>query len=240
MQTTLLDRLLQEAAATMTTTNPGQDIADMYEHYFRNHVHLLIAWGHQKAVASIQPNSDEPSITGFLYEAIRNILCTGSSRWLQNYTVHNEKPISTGDRAGKSRKKLDLTIECVTQQGRPEYVFEAKPLNSTKDYQRIDNYLDTEGLQRFLCGEYADYTATYPEVGMLGYVLTETPTQWRDQLKKAIDEKADLLQLNPPQFDVNVVDELPCEWGSEHTRASSNIPITIYHILLEMKTNQVL
>jgi hypothetical protein len=217
----------------MTTPDPGQDIAHIYEKYFRHHAHMLIVWGHQRAVASIQPDSDEPDISGFLAEAIRNLLATGSCRWFQHYTVHNEKPISAGNRTGKSRKKLDLTIEYVARQERPEYVFEAKPLNSTKSHQRTKNYLDKEGVQRFLWGEYAEYTARYPEVGMLGYVLTETPARWHEQLKKAIDAHAELLQLNAPQFAVNIVDELPFEWGSEHKRTSADTHITIYHILLD-------
>ena len=168
MRMILLDRLLHAEQATMTPPDPGQEIAHIYEKYFRHHAHMLIAWGHQRAVASIQPDSDEPDISGFLAEAIRNLLATGSYRWFQH-----------------------------------------------------------------LWGEYAEYTARYPEVGMLGYVLTETPARWHEQLKKAIDAHAELLQLNAPQFAVNIVDELPFEWGSEHKRTSADTHITIYHILLD-------
>lgn len=216
----------------MVTTEPGIILSDHYIESFRNHVHLLLAWGHQKAINNIQ-NSDEEVITGFLSQAIQAILNSGTYRWFQHYAVHNEKPISGGNRAGKARKKLDLTIEYVSQKGRPEYVFEAKPLNSTKSHQRTQNYLDKEGLQRFLCGEYAEYTARYSEVSMLGYVLTDTPAQWNEQLKKAIDEKAEILRLNPPQHDVVIIDEFPLEWISAHKRDSAESDITIYHILLD-------
>lgn len=217
----------------MPTTETSQVVSQQFTDIFRKQIHVLLGKGYRKALPHIQPESKEEAITGFVAHAIQEILNTGNERWLRHYAVHNEKPISGQVQTGKSRRKLDLTIEHVSQRGRPEYVFEAKPLNQPKTYQRTANYIDEEGLQRFLQGEYALYTARFPEAGMLGYVHSDTPAQWRERLKKAIDEKADVLRLQAEQCDVEIIDEFPVEWCSVHNRDSSTSAITIYHVLLE-------
>lgn len=218
----------------MTTTETSENVSKPYTASFRKHAHELIVWGHQQAKAAIQTDSQEEDITGFLFDAINKILRSGDCRWFPLYDVHNERPISAGGRTGKKRKLIDLLIIHLAQQGRPEYVFEAKPLNYAKPYQRTSNYTDEGGMQRFVRGAYAEYTAACPEVGMLGYVLSHTPEQWRDWLKKAIADKAQALNLlDDSQCDVAIVDELPSEWCSKHKRDSAGNPVTIYHILLD-------
>jgi hypothetical protein len=82
-------------------------------------------------------------------------------------------------------------------------------------------------------GEYAEYTARFPEVGMLGYVLSDSVADWREWLKTAIDERKDDLHLRSPQEDVTVCDSILLEWISKHDRTSSDLPVEIYHILLD-------
>ncbi len=213
--------------------DPNSEPANTYAESSKKHVHLLLVWGYEKAVARIQPDLSEEAITGFIAQSIQDLLNIATYPWFQYYAVHNEKPISNRDQAGKTRKKLDLTIEYVRQKGRPEFVFEAKQLNFNKSYQRTPNYLNEKGLKRFLSGEYAEYTARYGEVGMLGYVLSDTPACWKRRLKEKIENKSQELSVTQPQEDVTIIDAFPLEWTSTHKRESAPLDITIYHVLLD-------
>lgn len=217
----------------MKTLHPTPFIVDKFWLAFRKGAHRLLALGYNRAKAKIQTTLDEESVTGLLYEAICEIIRYGNESWCQKYEAKNENPLPSNTRRGKSRRKTDLIVLHVFNRARPEFVFEAKPLNRSKSYQREDNYLGEEGLKRFLRGEYSDYTAIYPEVAMVGYAFTNSPAEWRDGLKAAINDREVELCLKPPQIDVKIIDELPVEWKSEHERESADTDIVIYHIMLD-------
>jgi len=217
-------------------TKPDTQPAIPFTSRFRKDVHQLIAWGVEDAKSKIENTEAEEKITNFIRNAIRDKLRSTRERWWRNYDVHNEEPISSENRTGNDRREIDLLIKWVTRIQQPEYVFEAKPLNYVKKYQRTGNYVDNEGMGRFIKGEYADYTASYPEVGMLGYVLSNTPEQWCAWLQEAISKKSKALKLvESSQQDVKVIDTFPLEWISKHKRCSARHPVTIYHILLNCR-----
>ena len=217
----------------MKQSQPSPVISNAYWPVFRKHAHLLISWGHEAAKPEIllSHEEDEESITGLLYKAVRQILRSNRATWCSWYAIHNEAPMPGGKRKGKDRRKTDLFVEFVRAKERPEYVFEAKPQNYIKIYQQTDYYVGPKGMERFLEGEYADYTAEYPEVGMLAYVLSDSVEVWRDRLKMAIDQRKSQLRL-VSQEDVAVIDEFQFEWRSQHQRSSSSTILSIYHILL--------
>lgn len=219
----------------MKQSQPSPLISNAYWPIFRQHAHLLIAWGHEAIRPEIvqSQENDEEAITGLLYEAVRKILRANQTSWCARYSIHNEAPITRGKRKGKDRRKTDLFIEFVTATGRPEYVFEAKPQNYAKTHQRTGYYVGTEGMERFLAGEYADYTAVYPEVGMLAYVLSDSVEVWQKRLKKAIIRRSTQLRLVSDPEDINVIDEFPLEWYTKHQRSSSHTVLAIYHLLLD-------
>jgi hypothetical protein len=208
-----------------------QDLIQTYKNFFRLHAHLLLAWAYKKARPMLR-TEDEEEISDTLYQNIQQLLLVEKESWMANYAVKNEDPISGGYRKGRSRREIDLVI-VFTGQGRPQYVFEAKVLNWRKSYQRTDNYVNASGMGRFIEGDYADHTAGFPEIGMLGYVLSDSIEEWQKKLKAAIEAKEKELCLLQPQEDVLVCDEVPFEWLSKHTRDSSDLPVTIYHILLD-------
>lgn len=220
----------------MKEEDPPKQIFDVFSDLFRQQTHQLIVQGMVGARLKLKPDSKEEDITGFIAAAIQHHLRRRTFRWTKNYAVHNEKPIPGAENSGKERECLDLVIEFVAQAGRPEYVFEAKPLNYAKTYQRTGNYTDKdEAMGRFLKGEYAEYTAWFPEVAMLGYMHTDTVETWKARLKAAIAKKGVELALRATQRDVTVIAEFPVEWVSEHDRASApDRPVTIYHILLPL------
>jgi len=213
---------------------PSKQTFDVFSDIFRRQVHLLIALGMDGARTKIKPGSEEEDITGFIAAAIQHHLRRRTFKWTKDYAVHNEKPIPGAKHSGKERECLDLVVEFVAQAGRPEYVFEAKPLNYAKGWQLMANYTNKdEAMGRFLKGEYAMYTARFPEVAMLGYVHTDTVETWRERLKKAIARKRTELALRATQQDVSVIPQFPAEWVSEHDRESApDRPVTIYHLLL--------
>lgn len=137
-----------------------------------------------------------------------------------------------GKLKGKDRRKTDLFVEFVGWKGRPEYVFEAKPQNYCKTHQRTGYYVGSEGMERFLAGEYADYTAEYPEVGMIAYVLSDSVEIWQERLKRSIDRRRVPLRLLS-QKEITVIDEFPFEWCTQHHRSSANTVLNIYHVLLD-------
>jgi hypothetical protein len=219
----------------MKSTQPTRAIVDVFTASFRQHVRLLIAWGLELAIEQIRQTDQEEHITSLLFDAIDEVLRAYPQRWCKHYDVHNERPISNSERLGHSRREVDLIIKFVTSPFKPEYVFEAKPLNYAKYYQREGNYIHIEALQRFIKGEYAEYTARYPEVGMLGYVLSDTPEVWRDRLKLSINNNRSLLRLVSQQNDIEIIPQFPCEWISEHQRESSTRTVKVYHLLLNCR-----
>lgn len=219
--------------AIVKQSQPSPFISNAYWPIFRKHAHLLIAWGHEAIRPQIllSHEEDEESITGLLYEAIRQILQANHAKWCSNYSIKNESPMPGGKRTGKDRRMTDLLVEFVTMKGRPEYVFEAKPQNYAKRHQRTNYYVGSDGMERFLEGEYAAYTATYPEVGMVAYVLSDSVETWRDRLKKAITQQGKLRLISLE--DVVVIADFQFEWTSQHQRGSSSDALSIYHILLD-------
>lgn len=217
----------------MKSPNPSRVVFESFTDVFRRHSHILVARGFAAAKSKIVGEQDEENISDSLSNAIDRLLEGNNPRWYKHYEVHNERPISGGLRKGRSRREIDLVIRLVSEVGRPEYVFEAKPLNHRKPHQRETNYIDKKALQRFLQGEYAEHTARFPEVGMLGYVLSDSLEFWREKLKAAISKHSNKLCLISEQHDVLVVEEFPYEWMSTHHRENSLRPIVIYHILLD-------
>lgn len=220
----------------MKQQKPETEAAVTFTKRFRKDVHQLIAWGVEDARPLIKKTEAEETITNYIRNAIRNTLQSTRDSWWRNYDVHNEEPISTQNRTGKDRKEIDLLIKWVTRLRQPEFVFEAKPLNFPKKYQRSSNYINNEGMGRFIKGDYASFTAKYPEAGMLGYVMSDTSDQWRAWLQKAIYEKGRTLKLvRSSQQSVIIIDAIPLEWVSKHQRKKTSKPFTIYHILVSCR-----
>lgn len=126
------------------TSHPNQIYFGVYRRLFRLHAHQLIAWGHADARPRIKSNNEhEPSITGYIAEAIRDRLVTNRPPWCVYYSVHEDQPVKAKNRSGRSRPRPDIVIE-TNLGGRPEYVFEAKRLR--KNGYGADKYIDKDGM----------------------------------------------------------------------------------------------
>lgn len=210
------------------TIKPSEIYFGIYRSQFRWQVHQLIAWGHSSARHRIQSNNEEePNITGYITEAIRARLITNRPLWCQYYFVREDSPIEASDRSGRSRPRPDIIIETYLG-GRPEYILEAKRLRINGF--EASKYIDSDGMGCFISGRYAPQ---YDEAAMLGYIQSDSLIHWKDRVKKTIDENAEQLCLESPQYDKTVIDVFPLEWVSEHKRVNLGRSITIYHILLD-------
>ena len=212
----------------MKRTRPERKYFEAYSRSFRIQVHQLIAWGFKDARPRICSDDElEPSISGFIAEAIEDRLCSGYTVWCHHYFVKDDPPQRTSGRSGRSRLRSDIIIQA-NFSGRPEYVFEAKRLK--RSGWGVDRYVGGEGIGRFLDGAYA---ARYGEAAMLGYVQSDSLGYWQKALKKAIEQGTRFLFLRCLQHDKNIIDDFPLEWVSEHNRPALGRPIDIYHILLD-------
>ncbi len=107
--------------------------------------------------------------------------------------------------------------------------FEAKRLR-TNGYG-VSRYTGLEGMGCFTEGIYA---SGYDEAAMLGYVQSNTPSQWKERVKTSIMKNKANLYLTSPQYDEIVIADFPLEWVSEHERKNDiDNSIKIYHILLD-------
>jgi hypothetical protein len=209
------------------TLAPNAPDFEVYVRAIKVHVRRLIAWGYQDARNLIKSDSEEPSITGFIRDAINNRLRTDCPRWCNIYYVIEEQPVQIPGVTGKRRPRTDIIIG-MTSHRRPEYIFEAKRLS--KNGFGVEKYVGIDGLGRFVEGKYA---SRYSEAAMLGYIQTDSLALWQNKLKAAIDAKADELCLKSAQHDKVIIDDFPLEWVSIHDRKTLGYPIDIYHILLD-------
>lgn len=213
------------------TTKSNQEYFGRFPARFKKQAHLLVHWGYEDARHEIQhPENDqdrEESITGLLAVAIEDWIDASDQAWCKHYSVHDDPPIETEGRSGRSRYRADLIIKS-TSEGGSKYIFEAKRL---KKNRHLSDYTGPDGMGCFISGKYA---GKYYEAGMLGYVQSDGLAEWKDKVKNKINQDAEKLSLMAgSQRDKRVIDAFPLEWVSEHNRNSVGRPITIYHILLD-------
>ncbi len=197
---------------------------------FRKNTHLLINAGYSAGRAKIATNElEEEHITEFIVCGIKDWMCRRDRPlWCKYYSVHEEAPVSGKGTHGKSRPRTDIFIELGSRLERPEYVFEAKRLR-TNGFE-AGKYTGVGGMGCFTGGIYAE---GYHEAAMLGYVQSDTLTEWKKRVKKSITDNAVSLYLQSKQYDEVVISEIPLEWVSEHERKNGKGSIRIYHVLLD-------
>lgn len=208
----------------------NETYVDEYWSVYRQHIHTLLAWGYANSRNRVQARHDETAITGFIAEAIQDILDDlDSPPWCNQIVIKDDPPIPGGGRTGRKRWRPDLIFESVERRPRPKYHFEAKRL---RKQQSINEYLGEDGLQCFISGRYAHES---DEAGMLGYVQCDSVNIWMEKLQVAINQdsqgKNELLLSSPP-CNIQVVDAFPQEWMTRHGRHSGK-SIVVHHIPLD-------
>jgi len=85
----------------MKTLQPNQFVVNQFWLAFRKNAHKLVWLGYQRALGRIKATPDEESVTGFLYDAICEIIKYGDEPWCQKYEVKNENPLPSAIRTGE-------------------------------------------------------------------------------------------------------------------------------------------
>jgi hypothetical protein len=204
----------------------GSEWSERYAACFRRNAHRLVAWGHEAARRQIRVAHDEYDITGFIVEAIEDILWRDRPRGFRHYDVANEPPVRGEDRTGKSRRRLDIRI--VSTELRLRYTFEAKRLWQGRF--GLAGYLGVDGLRRYIAG--STYAGQEPEAAMLGYVQDLRIEVWGEELERKMSSCVADLRVSKPLSRCAVVPELQHVWISVHERERSG-SVAIFHILLD-------
>lgn len=198
---------------------------------FRYRAHELIALGYADACGRIESTDDEPDITSRIVEAIQDRLDgTEEERpsWYAVFSVSDNPRVAQPGKTGKSKPQIDILIRCGNLPC-PTYHFEAKRL--CRPGFPASRYTRGGGMyESFVQGTYA---ARYPEAGMIGYVQSELPTDWKLKIQKQIVADSELLALEGDPEDSAVHPAFPHEWRSRHRRPEVGTMITIYHLLLD-------
>lgn len=213
----------------MITTTPDPTYFQPWKVAFRKNAHLLINAGYSAGRAKITTNKhEEEHITEFIVCGIKDWMRRRDRpSWCKYYSVHEEAPVSREGKHGKSRPRTDIFIELTSRFERPEYVFEAKRLR--RNGYGAGKYTGVEGMGCFTEGIYAE---GYNEAAMLGYVQSNTPTEWKVRVMKSITRNAASLYLQSSQRGEIVIPDFPLEWVSEHVRHNGK-GLRIYHVLLD-------
>lgn len=195
---------------------------------FRRHSHRFLAIGYQEALPRILAEPDEETdITGYICEALKDWF-RSHPKESEGFEVHDDPPLRQSGKTGKRRSRTDIIITYAAGM-RPEFFFEAKRLHRKKAVAA--RYTDAGGMGCFISGRYA---RNYNETAMIGYVQTETPQRWHDELRERVQNESVALQLNGSEIAVRFQGAFPLEWASIHRR-EGNSPLSILHILLDCR-----
>jgi hypothetical protein len=204
------------------------DNADDFRRVFVVRVHELLALGYARLPHADYAETDEPSITGFLAEAVRELLDDppeAIDSWCDNYSIADEAPENTEGRTGKGRRKIDIRFESSEQRPRNRFRFEAKVLRTS-----VTEYFSS-GLRRFLIGAYAPDD---DDAGMLGYVQRRSEVEWAKELESRLESDKTRLRVTVDGLwsAEEVSESLRYSYRSRHTREHQLGDITLYHTLL--------
>jgi hypothetical protein len=147
---------------------------------------------------------------------------------MKRYTATDNLPLSFPERPGKKRPRIDIEILCLRGSPRPRFHFEAKRLGPSNP---VSKYLGTDGLGCFLTGQYA---RDGEDAGMLGYVQNGTCDSWAQKIQRAIseDKAAHAVVVGTDWEVVQLAEECPRSYRTQHNRATLGRPVSVYHTLL--------
>ena len=212
-------------------TGTRDDDRSDYQASFRRQVFQLLEWGYDRLDVLSFRNSLEEDLTGEIVNQVKVVLQDRSlPKWVGRFTIHEEPPLDALGRKGKRRKRLDIEMERVCHGPRPKYPFEAKRL-CQGTHATMREYLGPKGLGEFLSGNYA---ADVDEAGMLGYVQSNTPSEWAKKAENIFQNDPGLVKAcaNGEWTKSKGLAFLNHWFRSEHYRISVGRPILIYHLFL--------
>lgn len=211
-----------------------RDHWDVYLDSIREHSHQLLAWAHADARSELNANSDEPTITGLLCDAMkRRINSPLSPEVYMHYAIGDQDPVGPAGERGNDRLRLDINILRTGIRPQLAYVFEAKRLR-TGGFP-IGKYTGDGGMGDFLACRYAQGC---PEGSMVGLWQDKDAPYWMSELKRAFanDRAMELPSLGIIETlkPTVVLDSLRDHLCSVHRRSDSSA-ITLQHVFLDCR-----
>jgi hypothetical protein len=205
-----------------------------YPDYFRRDVHLLLVFGYNSIRGEINPNTEEPTITVRMTEAINNGLDSigllPDRLQKKPYAIFAESAqIETKDAKNIKDKYIYFDVVFLETGGRTfprrRYTVEAKRLK-TNGFS-IGKYC-ADGIMRFVNETYA---SAYPEAAMIGFFQDKDINYWFGELTRKFkeDKKPNNMAIELNLEKINVISEISDEWLSVHQRTSGN-KIHLFHI----------
>jgi hypothetical protein len=167
---------IRASASHRRGTPPGQSV---YRLSFVREVHRLLAAGYTRLrKPATLASKEETEITGILVEGMRDAI-EGPKRlaWASRYAVHDDRPISQGNRQGRTRARIDIEVERTMPGPHPRFQFEAKRLHRGDS---VSEYVGAKGLGAFLDRTYA---ASCAAAGMIAYVQTTSMSSWAKKIE---------------------------------------------------------
>lgn len=210
----------------------GAPDRDEYAAQFRRHCHQLIAFGYRAIRTESHTESEEDFITQRLRQSIQARQRDGVlPRWADRYFIYDQLPVDAPSVAGKDRRKIDIHFESSESRRRAVYHFEAKRLR-TADTHSVSAYVGKDGLGMFLAELYGRMGN---EGGMLGYVQSESLTQWAERIGRKLHSDAPgnhQLTADGAWAGISCIADFEHTYATRHTRPTLG-NITIYHTLLD-------
>jgi len=151
-----------------------------YEDALIRRSHELVALGHMQLVPIDLAELEETDITGKLCDAMNAVLDGPEApAWATILTVVDDQLESVREKTGKRRPRTDVCVRCVNPRPEHRFRFEAKRLNRKA---ALSIYLGDDGLLALIHGYYGQLTYA----GMIGYVQSDTATEWSERIKEML------------------------------------------------------
>jgi len=204
----------------------------IYGEVFCLHAHQLLAWAYVDARDDLNPDMEEPDITGLLANAMKRRLDyhpETSDEYL-HYSVGDQEPHSPDGQRGNDRLRFDIAIIRSGIRPRLSFIFEAKRLR-TGGFP-IGKYIGEGGMGDFIACRYG---ADYPEAAMIGLFQNKDVSYWHAELKRVVKEdqleNVPRLAIRANVAPIEILPSLPNELNSIHRRINGS-DIRLYHIFL--------
>lgn len=207
---------------------------DAYRATFLRHVHRLLLLGYESLTPSAFTDAEEDDITGELCKHMKLLTEEQpSERWMTRYSVHDQDPVNevvnpeTGKvRRGKRRLKLDIRLVSKSRVPNIRFCVEAKRLYRSGS---VKEYTDDEGLGAFIDEYYAEHDDA---AGMLGYVQTDSITEWLGKVEKTLSQETSLEKGSHGEvWSLSRIPKGPPDtYLSIHRRSKSGRKLNVFHI----------
>jgi len=204
----------------------------VYLDAIREHSHQLLAWAYADIRPRIDPDTQEPAITGLLCEAMkRRINHADTPDIYAHYAIGDQEPVSPAGELGNDRLRLDVHVLRTAIRPHLGYVLEAKRLR-TGGYS-IGKYTGEGGMGDFIECRYAQGC---PEGAMVGFYQDKDATYWLRELQRTF---ADDASASRPKLAIRsglsrrvLIHMMQDSHRSEHGRTDETA-IALFHVFLD-------